>query len=191
VTNTPTITLTPTTTQPPCGGNIPPGEPDIGLPDGSFASLPCGGLLILDLPAMGYGAIDLSAPDSAYDLVFYERKLPQQGSDVIELDWVSVEMGTGPSGSCATSTWYMGFNWGDYVVTNNGHLGNSYPEIDNQEIPLGALWGAYPLQTGIAIDLDSTALDIPAGLYPCIRLISPFNYPDNDPSEVDALEIIP
>ena len=190
ITPTPTITLTPTPTQPPCGGNIPPGEPDIGAPDGSFASLPCGGLLILDLPELGYAPIDLSVPDSAYDLVFYERKLPPQDRDLIELDWVNVAVGPGPSGSCATSDWYIGFNWGDGVVTNNGHLGNSFPEIDNQEIPLSALWGVYPLQTGVAIDLDSLSLDIPPGMYPCIRIISPFNYPDNDPSEVDALEIL-
>ena len=190
ITRTPTITPTPTPTQPPCGGNIPPNEPDIGSPDGSFASLPCGGLLILDLPALGFNPIDLSSPDSDYDLVFYERKLPSQNSTVIELDSVSVEIGSGPSGSCATSTWYMGFNWGDYVVTNNGQLGNLYPEIDNQEIPTSILWGNPPLQTGIAIDLDSVSLGIPSGLYPCIRLISPFNYPDNDPAEVDALQIL-
>jgi len=190
-TNTPTITRTATPTQPPCGGNIPPGEPDIGSPDGSFASLPCGGLLILDLPALGYSPIDLSTPDTAFDLVFYERKLPQQGSDIVELDFVSVEVGTGPSGACDSSTWHYAFNWGDGVVTNNGHLGNTFPEIDNQAIPTSALWGIPPLQTGIAINLDDLALGIPPGYYPCIRLISPFNWPDNDPSEVDALEILP
>ena len=123
---------------------------------GALPALPCGGLLILDLPALGYNPIDLSTPDADYDLVFYERKLPSQNSDYIELDSVSVEIGTGPSGSCATSIWYTGFNWGDYVVTNNGHLGNTFPEIDNQEIPTSFLYGSAPLQTGIAIDLDST-----------------------------------
>jgi hypothetical protein len=187
---TPTITPTPYPTEPPCGGNIPAGEPDIGPPDGSFASLPCGGLLILDLPLLGHSPIDLSVPDLAYDLVFYERRLPPPDSQVIELDWVSVEIGPGPSGACDTSAWYTSFNWGDGVVINNGHLGNLYPEIDNQTIPLSALWGTLPLQTGIAIDLDSAALGIPPGIYPCIRIISPFNFPDNDPSEVDALEIL-
>ena len=187
----PTFTPTITITQPPCGGNIPNGEPDIGPPDGSFASLPCGGLLILDLVELGYSAIDITVADSAYDLVFYERKLPPPDADIIELDWVSVEVGTGPSGSCDTSPYYMAFNWGDYIVTNNGHLGNSYPEIDNQEIPIADLWGIAPLQTGIAINLDDAALGIPPGQYPCIRVISPFNWPDNDPSEVDALEILP
>ena len=191
ITITPTITPTYTPTQPPCGGNIPPGEPDIGAPDGSFASLPCGGLLILDLPALGFNAIDLSAPDSAYDLVFYERRLPPPDSTVIELDWVSIEIGTGPTGACATGDWYFGFNWGDMIVTNNGHLGNLFPEIDNQQIPTDILWGTSPLKTGIGIDLDNSGLGIPSGLYPCIRIISPFNYPDNDPSEVDALEIVP
>ena len=191
ITLTPSITPTYTPTQPPCGGNIPAGEPDIGPPDGSFASLPCGGLLILDLPALGFNPIDLSVPDSSYDMVFYERRLPPPDSVVIELDWVSIEIGTGPTGACATGDWYFGFNWGDMIVTNNGHLGNLYPEIDNQQIPTDILWGNPPLQTGIAIDLDNSSLGIPSGLYPCIRIISPFNYPDNDPSEIDALEILP
>jgi hypothetical protein len=188
---TPTITRTPTPTQPPCGGNIPPGEPDIGLPDGSFASLPCGGLLILDLPALGFNAIDISQSDADYDLVFYERKVPSQNSSYIELDWISVEIGSGPSGSCAASTWYTAFNWGDYNVTNNGMLGGTFPELDNQEIPLSFLYGSGNLQTGIAIDLNSSALGIPAGLYPCIRIISPFNDPSNDSAEVDAVQILP
>ena len=188
---TPTITRTPTPTSPPCGGNIPPNEPDIGQPDGSFASLPCGGLLILDLPALGFNAIDLSQSDADYDLVFYERKVPSQNSSYIELDWVSVEVGDGPSGSCAASTWYTAFNWGDYNVTNNGMLGGTFAELDNQEIPLSFLYGSGNLQTGIAIDLNSSALGIPAGLYPCIRIISPFNDPSNDSAEVDAVQILP
>jgi len=147
--------------------------------------------LILDLPALGFNAIDLSAPDSTYDLVFYERRLPPPDSSVIELDWVSIEIGTGPTGACDTGDWYFGFNWGDMIVTNNGHLGNLFPEIDNQQIPTDILWGTSPLKTGIAIDLDNSSLGIPSGYYPCLRIISPFNYPDNDPSEVDALDILP
>jgi hypothetical protein len=188
---TPTITRTPTPTQPACGGNIPPGEPDIGSADGSFASLPCGGLLILDLPALGFAPIDLSDSDADYDMIFYERKVPAQNSSYIELDWISLEIGSGPSGSCVASTWYTVFNWGDYDVTNNGHLGSTFPEVDNQAIPLSFLYGSGNLQTGIAIDLNSSALGIPAGTYPCIRIISPFNDPSNDSAEVDAVQLLP
>jgi len=188
----PTITRTPTPTAPPCGGSLPPGEPDIGPPDGNFASLPCGGVLILDLVALGFNPIDLSTPDADYDLVFYERKVPSQNANYIEMDWVSVEIGTRLGDSCIDSTWYMGFNWGDDVITNNGRLGTDYyPESDNLEIYTTDLWGSPPLQTGIAIDLDSTALGIPPGLYPCIRIISPFNDPGNDSAEVDAVQILP
>jgi hypothetical protein len=118
------------------------------------------------LPALGFAPIDLSDSDADYDMIFYERKVPAQNSSYIELDWISLEIGSGPSGSCVASTWYTVFNWGDYDVTNNGHLGSTFPEVDNQAIPLSFLYGSGNLQTGIAIDLNSSALGIPAGTYP-------------------------
>jgi hypothetical protein len=185
------VTPTATNTPIPCGGNIPAGEPDIGPPDGIFASLPCGGLLILDLPALGYSPIDISVPDSAYDLVYYERNWAPPPDYTVMMDWVSVYISQGPSGSCNSSPWYTAFNWGDWVMSNNGHLGSSFPENDNELIPDSFLWGILPYQTGVAIDLDDGALGIPTGIYPCLRIISPINWPNNDPAEVDALEILP
>lgn len=165
---------------------MPPGEPDIGPPDGIFAELPCGGLLILDLVAMGYPPIDTTSQDPDYDVVYYERE-NTGNPGYIAFDWVTMQVGPGPSGSCNTSSWYTALDWGDGNPANNGHLGAGYPENDNQAIPLGVLYGTLPYKTGIAIDLDAL---VPADVYPCIRIISPINWPNNDGAEVDAIEIL-
>ena len=180
------MTPTPTGTPEPCQPYFPPGEPNIGAPNGAFATLGCGTYIVLDLVAMGYSPIDTTNPDPNNDLVFYERETPSDPGN-IAFDWVSVQIGDGPSGDCASGNWTTVLNWGDGDPTNNGHLGGSYPENDNQLVPFGDLIGPPGLQTGIGIDLDSF---IPNGTYSCIRINSPFNWPDNDGSEVDALEIL-
>jgi hypothetical protein len=166
---------------------MPPGEPNIGAPNGVYAEIPCGTTMIIDLVAWGYTPIDLTLPDPEYDLVYYERQMPP--ADVIYFDWVQMDI----SQACNGGPWYTALNWGDGLSYNNGHLGSSYPENDNEIIPFSALWGAmyYPYQTGIAIDLDDPALGIPSDTYSCIRIYSPVNWPNNDGSEVDALEILP
>lgn len=167
---------------------MPPGEPDIGLPDGNYATFACGSLWVIDLVANGYPAIDTTLPDPDYDIVYYERELPFPLFNYIALDWVTLQVGTGPSGSCGGGEWFTAMNWGDGDPNNNGHLGGSYPETDNQQIPFAALYGTPPLQTGIAIDLDALGL---SDIYPCILIYSPINWPDNDGSETDAIQILP
>ena len=98
-----------------------------------------------------------------------------------------VEVGTGPSGSCASSTWSMVFNWGDGISSNNGSLGSTHPENDNENIPFADLYGT-PLQTGIAIDLN--AVGITSGTYPCLRLSAPLGGA-NDPAQTDSIEVLP
>lgn len=160
-----------------------PGEPNIGPPDGYYSELPCGGELIIDIVAEGYSPIDITVGDADPDVVYYERENPSQPS-FIDLDRVSLQVGTGPSGSCGSSAWHTVFNWGDGNTANNGHLGGAYPEMDNQSVPFGALYN----NTGITVDIDALA---PVGIYPCIRIVSPINWPDNDGAEVDAIEILP
>jgi hypothetical protein len=144
--------------------------------------------MIIDLVAWGYSPIDLTVPDPEYDLVYYERQMPPD--DVIYFDWVQMDI----SQSCNGGDWYTALNWGDGLSYNNGHLGffhPEYPETDNLSIRFSELYGNIPsLKTGIAIDLDDPALRIPPGTYSCILIYSPVNWPNNDGSEVDALEII-
>jgi len=134
---------------------------------------------------LGASAIDSSVSDPEPDLVYYERFNPSDPS-TIALDTVIVEVGSGPSGSCGSSDWSTAFNWGDGNAANNGHLGGSYPELDNQVIPMSILYGSGALQVGIGIDLNSLGL---SGVYSCVRITSPINWPDNDGSEVDSIEI--
>jgi hypothetical protein len=106
----------------------------------------------------------------------------------IYIDWVVTEVGTGPSGSCASSTWYTVLNWGDGNASNNGIIGGAYPENDNQPIPFSALY--LGSTTGIAIDLNDPALGVPGGTYPCVRVSAPLGG-DNDAGEVDSIQVLP
>jgi hypothetical protein len=117
-----------------------------------------------------------------YDLVYYEH----DAGGGIQLDWVTVDVCADPSCTVAFTV----FDWGHGGVdtnTNIGVAGYGPPESDNQFIPYANLWGAAPYQTGIAIDVDMAA---PAGTYQWVRIYSPMGG-DNDPAEVDAVEVLP
>lgn len=102
------------------------------------------------------------------------------------LDHVVVQVGTGPTGSCASSTWTTVLYWGDGDTSNNGHLGSLYSgEIDNQAIPFAHLYNSST--TGIGIDIN--ALTSP-GTFPCLRIFAPVSG-DGDAAQVDSIEILP
>jgi hypothetical protein len=181
------LTVTPTETPILCTGLIPAGEPDIGAPDGEFAAFDCNSSFTIDLIANGHQPIDSSVNGPGYDLRFYEREMAPIPSGQIAMDAVIVAIGDGPTGACHTSNWTNVFVWGDGSSANNGHLGSSYPDNDNQSIWTSDLLGPPGFQTGISIDINAFGL---SGLYTCIRITSPINWPNNDPSEVDAIEIL-
>jgi hypothetical protein len=176
----PTSTPTPI----PCGGSLPGGEPNIGPPDGGFASIACGDFIIVNLGASPI-TVNPSVPHAGYDLVYYERENPVGSSEVM-LDWVIVEIGSSPSGP-----WYPVFNWYDNVVDTNTNVGQSIygsGEQDNKSIPFSVLYGSSPYRTGIAIDVDTLAP--PPGIYTWVRIRSPLGG-DNDPAEVDSIQVLP
>ena len=153
---------------------------NIGGPDNWFMSISGGNEVIIDLiPAIGRPLI--TSNDAAYDLVYYERAF--SGSEVA-FDHVILQVGTGPSGSCASSTWYTVFYWGDSDPNNNGHIGSMFGpiEFDNQNMSTSVLYN----QTGVAIDADALGV---SGTFPCLRIISPLSG-DGDAAEVDAIEIL-
>ena len=171
---TATPTNTPTFTPTPCPGNAPPGEPDIGGPDGTIYDVPCGGSITLDL-----GATPINT-GVGYDLVFYES---QNGSDV-HVDWVTIEVGT------TTGNWYTVFLWGNGTIDGNTSLGAAgyiLGEPDNYIVPAVApqFVGSPPYITGIAIDIDAVA---PAGVYQYVRISSPPL--DTDGAQVDAVQVL-
>jgi hypothetical protein len=180
-TPTPTLTLIPTDTPIPCSGNNPSGEPDLGGPDGNYIRIGCGSELIIDL-----GANPLILPHPSYDLVFYEREDPDTPG-TIALDWIVIEVGPSSAGP-----WMTIFTWGDNAVDSNTNIGaagyGAAGELDNHPIPMTdpPLYGSPPFVTGIAIDVDAV---VPPGVYQWVRIRSPLGG-DNDPAEVDALQVI-
>jgi hypothetical protein len=102
------------------------------------------------------------------------------------LDWVIVDIATSPSGP-----WYPVFNWYDNILDSNTNVGLSsygFGELDNESIPFSVLYGPASYRTGIAIDVDPVAA--PPGVYSWVRIRSPLGG-DNDPAEVDAVEVLP
>jgi hypothetical protein len=171
-TDTPTSTPTPTDTPVPCSGGNPAGL-NIGGPDGIFASIDCGGAIIVDL---GAAAIDTTTTDpSIPDFVYYER---EGNPGEVAMDWVIVDVSTD------SSTWITVFNWGDFLSDTNTNVAG-LTENDNEPIPMALLYGPPPpLQTGVTIDIDPIA---PPGIYRWIRIRSPLGG-SNDFAEVDAIQ---
>lgn len=171
-TATATATATPTATPVPCTGS---GFPNVGAPDGSVAIITCGQSVTIDL---GGAPLDLSPPDSAYDLVYYEMQNPP---GFITIDWAIIHI------SNDGNDWIEIFNWGDGNPANNGIIGNLGAESDNHILPLSALYNGST--TGIAIDADAFVSSGPR-TFQYIRITSPLGG-DNDGSEVDSVQILP
>ncbi len=154
---------------------MPPGEPNIGLPNGIGAEIQCGGYLDIDLDSVGAPRITSHA---GYDFVDYEMP----GCAGICLDWVQIDLCGDP---CAG--WVTVFNWGDGVPDTNTNVA-SYAaggEDDNESIlPADLLNGR-----GITIDVDP--FGVPSGGYRYLRIWSPINWPNNDGAQVDSIDIVP
>ncbi len=157
---------------------MPPGEPNIGPPNGVIAEIPCGTSITIDLDSAGAPHITSTV---GYDFVYFEHI----GCGGICLDWVEVDV------SADGTNWVMAFNWGDGNPDNNTNIA-SYTggsEVDNAPIPASALYCDSGYCTGIEIDVDALG-SVPPGGYRYIRIWSPINWPDNDGSEVDSIETL-
>ena len=151
-------------------------EPDIGPPDSVWISIPQGTAMTIMFSPSIVADGDIGTPD----FVYYERFATPS---LVEMDWVQVEI------SSDGSTWYQVFYWGDPggspdTNTNldvQNLISDLCPtEIDNCQLPPARLYN----NTGVTVDVDPF---VPPGNYSWIRITSPFS-PDNDPSEVDAIQ---
>jgi hypothetical protein len=155
---------------------MPPGEPNFGLPNGSFVQIQCGSYLDIDLDSAGVSHI---TSHTGYDFVDYE----QAGCGGICLDWVQIDVCGDPC-----TSWVTVFNWGDDIPDNNTNVASfaAGGEVDNKPIPGTALLNG----SGITIDVDALG-PVPSGGYRYIRVWSPINWPNNDGAEVDSIDILP
>lgn len=154
---------------------MPLGEPNIGLPNGIIVQVQCGGELLIDL-----GSQPITS-HPGHDFVYYE----QAACGGICLDWVQVQVC--PDASC-TSGVVTVFNWGDDLPDNNTNVASyaSGGEIDNEAIPAIDLYNG----SGVTIDVDAITAIPPSG-YRYIRILSPYNWPNNDGAEIDSIYIEP
>ena len=178
---TPVATGYPSTMEPGLTGPLPI---DITGPDGIVDPIPQGSYAVVDLganPVMVYGPLDLN-----YEIVFYEIEGANPG--FIYLDNIIFGITNDPLGQ----TFYKVFDWGDGITDFNTNI-SSWPELDNQEIPMASLYNG----TGILIDADNAASEPPPVIngYRYLVIIAPVKPPPNpNPGEtidVDAIEIWP
>lgn len=186
-TPSPTPTGTPVTPDP-SFTQISPTPPGIDLdaPDGTPASLPNGGYIVINI---GGNPIVVSlTPDSFYDLVFYESAF---NPTLIQLDQIIIGISNDNG-----LTYYEVFNWGNGIPDTNTNVDTNIltpdpscilePECDNREIPQADL---HPTPgTGILIDVDNAPGAPPPGTYDYLVIISP-NTGSGDDSQIDAVVV--
>jgi hypothetical protein len=146
-TQTPTGTPTSTSTATPTPTNtLDPSEPDFGAPDGNGTALGNGGTVVFNLSGF---ALD---GDSSWDMVYYEME-ETSAAGKIHLGAVKIEIY-----DQTTAAWYTIYNWGDGSPDTNASYNNGNSEPDGFPVDKSLLYGTAPLNTGIALDLDTPAI---------------------------------
>src|SRR6266511_3028125 len=146
-TATSTQTSTPTSTATPTPTNTPdPAEPDFGGPDGNTSTLGNGSSVEFNLSGFSLDG------NSSWDTVYYEME-EASSAGKIHLGAVRIEVY-----DQTTSTWYTIYDWGDGIVDSNASYSNGNSEPDGFPVDKSLLYGIPPLNTGIAIDIDTPAV---------------------------------
>jgi hypothetical protein len=144
-TGTSTVTSTPTTTG--TVTNTPsPVEPNFGPPDGEATTLTNGSSVSFSLSGFVLDG------NSSWDVAYYEKEDTTTPGQIL-LGAVRIEIF-----DQTTATWYTVYEWGDGIADTNASFNNGNSEPDGFPVNKSLLYGTPPLNTGIAIDLDTPAL---------------------------------
>ena len=180
-TATPTASFTPTATATPSQtptststATSDPGEPDFGGPDGNAIVLGNGSWIEFSLNGF------LLDGNSAWDVVYYEKE-ETSSAGMIHLGRVQIEIYDE-----TTASWYTIYTWGDGIADANASYNNGNSEPDGFPVDKNLLSGAPPLNTGIAIDIDSAALAQGGAISDSITKIRVTSFSAND-CDIDAL----
>jgi hypothetical protein len=90
--------------------------------------------------------------NSAWDIVYYEME-ETSAAGKIHLGQILIEVYDE-----TTTAWYPIYHWGDGNADANASYNNGNSEPDGFPVDMGLLAGAPPLNTGIAVDIDSVAI---------------------------------
>jgi hypothetical protein len=177
-TQTATQTSTSTATSTPTATNTPDlNEPDFGGPDGNTTVLGNGASIEFNLSGF------LLDGNSAWDLVYYEKE-ETSAAGKIHLGAVLIEVYDE-----TTSVWYQIYNWGDGNLDANASYNNSNSEPDGFPVDMSLLYGAPPLNTGIAIDVDAPAIGQGGTSGDSITKIRITSLSNND-CDIDSLQML-
>jgi hypothetical protein len=146
-TTAPAVTLTSTIPATLTSTNTPdPSEPDFGVPDGNTTPLGNGNSIEFNLSGF------LLDGNSTWDTVIYEQEAASAAGK-IHLGAVKIEVY-----DQTTTTWYTIYEWGDGVSDANASYNNGNSEPDGFPVDKSLLYGIPPLNTGIAIDIDTSLI---------------------------------
>jgi hypothetical protein len=175
-TSTPTSTATATAIQ--ALTNTPdPTEPDFGGPDGNTTTLGNGAWVEFNLTGFSLDG------NSAWDAVYYEME-EASAAGKIHLGAVKIEVY-----DQTTVNWYEIYNWGDGAADTNASYNNGNSEPDGFPIDKSLLDGASPLNTGIAMDIDTPALGQGGAIGDLITIIRITSL-SNTNCEIDSLQML-
>jgi len=90
--------------------------------------------------------------NSSWDIVYYEKE-EASSAGKIHLGAVLIEVYDE-----TTAAWLPIYNWGDGIADANASYNNGNPEPDGFPVDMSLLSGVPPLNTGIAIDIDTPAI---------------------------------
>lgn len=90
--------------------------------------------------------------NSAWDVVYYEKE-ETSSAGKIHLGAVRIEIY-----DATMAAWYTIYHWGDGNPDGNASYNNGSAEPDGFPVDKSLLYGVPPLNTGIAIDIDSAAM---------------------------------
>ena len=168
----------------PPGNNTATDTDQLVVVNGTVGSSPNG--IVTNYLAGSYVTLQFATPlDTSLGqyLVYYPEYPNPPADPTIQMDVVIIQVGDG-------SNWYTVLNWGNGSPDANTDIPYSLnsvdctSEADNCPIDIALLTinSPYP---GITIN-------VPAGTYPYIRIISPPNPPDSgDDLDVDAIQVLP
>jgi hypothetical protein len=121
-------------------------EPDFGGPDGNTMLFGNGTWIEFNLSGF------LLDGNSAWDVVYYEKE-ETSSAGKIHLGAVRIEVY-----DTTTAAWYTIYHWGDGISDMNASYNNGSAEPDGFPVDKSLLYGVPPLNTGIAIDIDSVVI---------------------------------
>lgn len=173
-----TLTSTETATATQTSTNTPdPSEPDFGSPDGNTTPLGNGAWIEFNLSGFSLDG------NPAWDAVYYEME-ETSSAGKIHLGAVKIEVY-----DQTTATWYEIYYWGDGVADTNASYNNGNSEPDGFPIDKSLLYGTPPLNTGIAMDIDTPALGQGGSIGDLITIIRITSL-SNTNCEIDSLQML-